>query len=77
MDELQPRRTIDELKELARLTSDENGGQRVAFSEKWAAARKWLEERRVESERDEAGTPLLISNCTSSRVRFCSISACR
>lgn len=59
MSELQPRRTIDELRELRRLTSDENGAQRVAFTATWAKARNWLEgkarELGAETERDEAG----------------------
>ena len=59
MNGLNPRRTIDELKELRRLTSDENGAQRVAFTETWAKARAWLqrkaEEAGAEVQRDEAG----------------------
>jgi acetylornithine deacetylase/succinyl-diaminopimelate desuccinylase-like protein len=54
-----PQRTIDELKELRRLTSDENGAQRVAFTETWVKARSWLEGKArdlgAEVERDEAG----------------------
>src|SRR2546423_13075831 len=38
----EPARTIAELKELRALTGDENGAQRVAFTETWAKARKWL-----------------------------------
>src|SRR5436305_3175004 len=38
-------RTIAELKELRELTGDENGAQRVAFTETWATARKWLREK--------------------------------
>src|SRR4051812_30085629 len=38
----EPSRTIAELKELRELTGDENGAQRVAFTETWATARKWL-----------------------------------
>jgi N-carbamoyl-L-amino-acid hydrolase len=38
----EPARTIAELKELRELTGDENGAQRVAFTETWATARKWL-----------------------------------
>src|SRR5437762_3422702 len=38
----EPARTIAELKELRELTGDENGAQRVAFTETWAKARKWL-----------------------------------
>ncbi len=56
---LDPQRTIAELKELRRLTSDENGAQRVAFTETWAKARSWLaakaESLGAEVERDEAG----------------------
>jgi hydantoinase/carbamoylase family amidase len=56
---LNPQRTIDELKDLRRLTGDDDGAQRVAFTEKWATARKWLREKldemSVEVEIDEAG----------------------
>ena len=59
MSELNPSRTIEELKELRRLTSDANGAQRVAFTAVWARARSWLEgkakELGAEIERDEAG----------------------
>ncbi|MGH7935822.1 MAG: M20/M25/M40 family metallo-hydrolase, partial [Chthoniobacterales bacterium] len=59
MSELNPPRTIEELKELRRLTSDENGAQRVAFTPTWAKARSWLETKArvlgAEVERDEAG----------------------
>ncbi|MGJ8642977.1 MAG: M20 family metallo-hydrolase [Luteolibacter sp.] len=41
---LDPRRTIAELKDLRELTGDENGAQRVAFTETWAKARNWLKE---------------------------------
>jgi beta-ureidopropionase / N-carbamoyl-L-amino-acid hydrolase len=41
---LQPQRTIDELKELRRLTGDENGAQRVAWTPVWDMARAWLRE---------------------------------
>jgi N-carbamoyl-L-amino-acid hydrolase len=39
---LQPRRTVDELRELQELTGDENGAQRVAWTDTWEAAREWL-----------------------------------
>lgn len=39
---LDPQRTITELKNLRELTGDENGAQRVAFTETWAKARDWL-----------------------------------
>jgi beta-ureidopropionase / N-carbamoyl-L-amino-acid hydrolase len=38
-------RTIAELKELRELTGDENGAQRVAFTETWAKARAWLRKK--------------------------------
>src|SRR5919201_1007091 len=41
----EPARTIAELKELRELTGDANGAQRVAFTETWATARKWLREK--------------------------------
>ena len=51
--------TIAELKELRELTGDENGAQRVAFTETWAKARAWLR-KKVEAfcpdiHTDEAG----------------------
>jgi N-carbamoyl-L-amino-acid hydrolase len=39
---LQPRRTVDDLRELQELTGDENGAQRVAWTETWERAREWL-----------------------------------
>ena len=39
--ELNPKRTVAELKELRVLTGDEHGAQRLAFSETWAQARAW------------------------------------
>jgi acetylornithine deacetylase/succinyl-diaminopimelate desuccinylase-like protein len=54
-----PQRTIDELKELRALTGNEDGAQRVAFTETWSKARDWykakLAELPVEVETDEAG----------------------
>lgn len=37
-----PKRTIAELKELRALTADENGAQRVAWTDTWLAAREWF-----------------------------------
>ncbi|HVM74225.1 MAG TPA: Zn-dependent hydrolase [Candidatus Saccharimonadales bacterium] len=39
---LNPQRTIDELKELRALTSNENGAQRVAWTDTWLKAREWF-----------------------------------
>ena len=54
-----PKRTIEELRELQDLTGDENGAQRVAFTDTWVAARKWLrlkiDELPVETHQDAAG----------------------
>ena len=56
---LQPSRTVAELKELRELTGDENGAQRVAWTETWQRAREWLarklEVTGAEEEIDEAG----------------------
>jgi len=56
---LQPSRAVAELRELAELTGDENGAQRVAWTDTWARARAWLAERlqdtSAEEETDEAG----------------------
>ena len=54
-----PKRTIAELKELRELTADENGAQRVAFTETWARSRAWLRQKleafSAEIHADEAG----------------------
>jgi hydantoinase/carbamoylase family amidase len=42
---LEPGRTVAELRELQELTGDENGAQRVAWTETWAMARKWLDKK--------------------------------
>src|SRR3984957_17750389 len=39
---LNPKRTVAELKELRGLTADENGAQRVAWTDVWQKARKWF-----------------------------------
>src|SRR6187431_120517 len=55
---LDPARTVAELKELRELTGDENGAQRVAWTETWERARGWLREKLgglpLEEEIDEA-----------------------
>jgi N-carbamoyl-L-amino-acid hydrolase len=56
---LQPSRTVEELRELRELTGNEDGAQRVAWSDTWAQAKEWLaakvRETGAEEETDEAG----------------------
>jgi N-carbamoyl-L-amino-acid hydrolase len=56
---LDPKRTVAELRELQELTGDENGAQRVAWTDTWERARDWLREKLLglplEEEIDEAG----------------------
>jgi hydantoinase/carbamoylase family amidase len=56
---LDPGRTVAELHELQELTGDENGAQRVAWTETWSTARKWLDKKvselSVEKTCDAAG----------------------
>jgi N-carbamoyl-L-amino-acid hydrolase len=56
---LQPQRTIDELKELRRLTGNADGAQRVCWTLLWDTARSWLRARLAELpvavEIDQAG----------------------
>ena len=56
---LQPSRTVDELRELRELTGDENGAQRVAWTDTWERAREWLRGKLaglgLEHEIDDAG----------------------
>ncbi len=57
--QLDPQRTIAELKELRAFTQDENGAQRIAFTPKWVATRAWLRQKLaalpVEVHTDAAG----------------------
>jgi N-carbamoyl-L-amino-acid hydrolase len=56
---LSPERTVAELRELQELTGDDNGAQRVAWTETWERARQFLREKVVptgaDEEIDEAG----------------------
>jgi N-carbamoyl-L-amino-acid hydrolase len=56
---LDPARTVQELKELRALTGDDNGAQRVAWTDTWETAREWLREKLAgtgaEEEIDQAG----------------------
>jgi len=53
---LDPSRTVAELRELRELTGDENGAQRVAWTDTWVRAKEWLREKvPLEDEVDEAG----------------------
>jgi N-carbamoyl-L-amino-acid hydrolase len=56
---LDAKQAIAELKELRSLTSDENGAQRVAWTDTWLKAREWFESKlaglRVEHHYDAAG----------------------
>jgi beta-ureidopropionase / N-carbamoyl-L-amino-acid hydrolase len=56
---LDPKRTVAELKELRALTADENGTQRIAWTDTWLTARKWfaskLADLPVEHHYDTAG----------------------
>ena len=56
---INPKRTIAELKELRELTADQNGAQRVAWTDTWLKARAWFEAKLtdlpVEHHYDSAG----------------------
>ncbi len=51
---LDPKRTVADLKELRELTGDENGAQRVAWTETWERARDWLRSKLSETTTIEA-----------------------
>ena len=50
---LDPRRTVAELRELQELTGDENGAQRVAWTDTWERAREWLRAKVAETGAEE------------------------
>jgi hydantoinase/carbamoylase family amidase len=50
---LQPSRTVAELRELQELTGDENGAQRVAWTDTWERAREWLRGKVADTGADE------------------------
>ena len=56
---LEPARVVRNLEELRARTGDEEGAQRVAWTETWSRARAWLAESLadlpLEAERDAAG----------------------
>src|SRR5919109_221537 len=51
---LDPSRTVAELRELQELTGDENGAQRVAWTETWERARGWLRDKVAETGGEES-----------------------
>jgi N-carbamoyl-L-amino-acid hydrolase len=56
---LEPGRAVDELRELRELTGNDDGAQRVAWTDTWVAAKEWLSEKvaptGAREEIDEAG----------------------
>jgi beta-ureidopropionase / N-carbamoyl-L-amino-acid hydrolase len=50
---LQPRRTVEDLRELQKLTGDEDGAQRVAWTDTWERAREWLRGKVAETGAEE------------------------
>ena len=59
VEQVDSRRAVEELRELAELTGGPDGARRVAWSDEWAKAREWLREKLeeidCEVETDEAG----------------------
>src|SRR4051812_50190958 len=51
---LDPGRTVAELRELQQLTGDDNGAQRVAWTDTWERAREWLRGKVSETGAEEA-----------------------
>lgn len=69
---LRPERTIAELKELRALTEDENGAQRVAWTDLWLKAREWFRTKwqalPVEQHFDAAGNNYITLHGGSEKV---------
>ena len=51
---LEPSRTVSDLRELQKLTGDENGAQRVAWTDTWQTAREWLSDKLAETDATES-----------------------
>src|SRR3954468_24015836 len=51
---LAPSRVVSELRELQELTGDENGAQRVAWTQTWERARSWLRDKVSETGAEES-----------------------
>src|SRR5438552_4249594 len=54
---LDPGRTVAELRELQQLTGDDNGAQRVAWTDTWERAREWLRRKVSETGAEETVDP--------------------
>ena len=69
---LNAKRTVAELKELRALTADENGAQRVAWTDVWLKAREWfaqkVKELPVEQHLDAAGNSWVTLDGESERA---------
>ncbi len=69
---LNPKRAVEELKELRALTGDENGAQRVAWTEPWLKSRDWfaskVKELPVEHHYDAAGNNWLTLKGSSEKA---------
>ena len=69
---LDPGRTVAELRELRELTGDEDGAQRLAWTDTWVQAKKWLasklEPLGVEEEIDQAGNQWFTVRGSSQRA---------
>jgi beta-ureidopropionase / N-carbamoyl-L-amino-acid hydrolase len=69
---LDPGRTVAELRELRELTGNEEGAQRVAWTDTWVEAKKWLasklEQLGAEEEIDQAGNQWFTVRGSSERA---------
>ena len=71
---LDPARTVADLEELRALTGDENGAQRVAWTDTWEQARDFLRSKvegtGAEEEIDEAGNQWFTDDAFLSLLRL-------
>src|SRR6266545_2538175 len=69
---LDPGRTVAELRELRELTGDEEGAQRVAWTDTWVQAKRWLASKlqplEAEEEIDQAGNQWFTVRGSSERA---------
>ena len=70
---LDPGRTVAELRELQQLTGDDNGAQRVAWTDTWERGREWLRGKVSETGAEETIDAVRATNDGRCHVLTCRV----